>query len=111
MNKELLEAKDAIFKLIGQFHRASEFDDGKLYIYNYCESALEAAFNVLGIEEDAIPLLDFCKMWEENKRALWAINLPEEPYHGVTADIYYNVFKKDYESWLKYCEEEFSEEY
>lgn len=34
MNLELLLAKDAIFRLIGQFHRATKFDDGELYIYN-----------------------------------------------------------------------------
>ena len=37
MNLELLLAKDAIFRLIGQFHRATKFDDGELYIYNYDE--------------------------------------------------------------------------
>lgn len=99
MNKELLKAKHAIFKLIGQFHRPTKFDNGELYIYNYCESALEAAFNVLGIEEDYIPLLDFCKMWEDNNRALWAINT-DTPFNGTTADIYYDIFKEDYESWV-----------
>ena len=33
MNKELLRAKDAIFKLIGQFHRANRFSDGELYVF------------------------------------------------------------------------------
>ena len=37
MNLELLLAKDAIFRLIGQFHRATRFDDGELYIYNMKE--------------------------------------------------------------------------
>lgn len=54
MNLELLQAKDAIFSLISQFHRATKFDDGELYIYNNCESALESAFSVLGIKEDYI---------------------------------------------------------
>ena len=103
---ELLKAKDAIFKLIGQFHRASKFDDGKLYIYDYCESALELAFTVLGIEPDFIPLLDFCKMWEDNNRAIWEINFPDKPYNGTTADIYYDIFKKDLETWERLIDEE-----
>lgn len=102
---ELLRAKEAIFKLIGQFHCVSKFDDGELYICNYCESALEAAFNVLGIEENYIKLMDFCKMWEDNSRAIWTINIPNEPFNGITADIHYDVFKEDYESWLKSLDE------
>ena len=106
MNLELLKAKDAIFRLIGQFHRASKFDDGELYIYDYCESALERAFTVLGIKEDFIPLLDFCKMWEENNRAIWAINIPDKPFDGITADSYYQIFKEDYERWERWQAEE-----
>lgn len=104
MDLKLLRAKEAIFKLIAQFHRASKFDDGELYIYNYCESALERAFDVLGIEENQIKLMDFCRLWEDNSRAIWAINLPDKPYTGVTADIYYKVFKEDYESWERMSE-------
>ena len=103
---ELLKAKEAIFKLIGQFHHATKFDDGELYIYDYCESALESAFNVLGIEEDYIKLRDFCQMWEDNSRAIWAINLPNEPFGGITADIHYDVFKEDYEHWINWLNEE-----
>lgn len=98
MDSKLLYAKDAIFSLIAQFHRPSKFDDGELYIYNYCESALEAAFNVLGIEENYIPLMDFCKMWENNDREIWATNC-SEPFDGFTADIHYKIFKEDYETW------------
>lgn len=64
---------------------------------NYCESALEAAFASLGIEENYIKLADFCQMWEDNTRAIWAITLPKEPFDGITADIHYAVFKEDYE--------------
>lgn len=99
MDIELLTAKEAIFSLIGQFHRPSKFDDGELYIYNYCESALEKAFNVLGIEENYIKLMDFCKLWEDNTRALTAIISPGKPYCGITADTHYEVFKEDYEAW------------
>ena len=101
MNLELLLAKDAIFRLIGQFHRATKFDDGELYIYDYCESALERAFNVLGIKEDRIKLYDFCKMWEDNNRAIWAINFPNKPFDGVTVDDHYSIFKEDYECWRR----------
>ena len=103
---QLLYAKDAIFKLIGQFHRASKFDDGELYIYNYCESALESAFNVLGIEEDYIKLMDFCKMREDNNRAIWSSNFPAELYRGLTAEHYYQGFKEDYERLERSFEEE-----
>ena len=96
---ELLKAKDAIFRLIHQFHHATRLGDGELYIYNECESALEAAFTVLGIEEDYIKLLDFCQMWEDNTRAIWAINFPNEPFRGITAELRYEYLKEDYEYW------------
>ena len=107
MNLELLLAKDAIFRLIGQFHSATKFDDDdELYIYDLCESALERAFSVLGIKEDYIKLYNFCKMWEDNNRLLWAINLPNEPFNGFTADEYYSIFKEDYERWERMLEED-----
>lgn len=106
MELQLLYAKDAIFKMIAQFHHASTIDDsGELYISNYCESALEAAFEVLGIEENYIPLMQFCIMWENNNRALWGYNLPDEPFDGITADIHYECFKDEYESWQRTLEE------
>lgn len=106
MNKlEILKAKQAIFKMIGQFCYPTEFKDGKLYIYDYCESALESAFNVLGIEEDYIPLMDFCKMWEDNERAIWKICRPNDEYTSITADIHYKVFVEDYEAHLRWMEE------
>lgn len=106
LEKKLLYAKDTIFKLIAQFHHASTIDDsGELYISNYCESALEAAFEVLGIEENYIPLMQFCIMWENNNRALWGYNLPGEPFDGITADIHYECFKDEYESWQRALEE------
>ena len=106
MNLELLLAKDAIFRLIGQFHRATKFDDGELYIYDNCESALESAFSVLGIKEDYIKLYDFCKMWGNNDRALWAINFPDRPFDYITADDYYLLLKEDYERWERMLEED-----
>ena len=97
MDRKLLDAKRAIFKMIAQLHHPTMFDDGELYIYNYCESALEAAFEVLGIEENYIPLMDFCKMWEDNDREYWG----DEPFDGITADIYYKYMKEEYESWQR----------
>jgi hypothetical protein len=100
MELKLLYAKDAIFKMIAQFHHASTIDDsGELYISNYCESALEAAFNVLGIEEDYIPLMQFCIMYENNDRALWGYKRPDEPYGGLIADSYYELSKQAPEVW------------
>lgn len=110
-NIELLKAKDAIFKLISQFHHANKFEDGELYICNYCESALESAFNVLGIEENYIKVIDFCKLREANDRAIWTLNNPDEPYGGITADCYYSTFKEYYEqriydpAWDMYLDE------
>ena len=103
MDRKLLEAKNAIFKMIAQFHHLTMFGDGELYIFNYCESALEAAFNVLGIEENYIKLIDFCKMWEDNDREYWAMN-SNKPFNGVTADMHYKAFKEDYELWQKNLE-------
>lgn len=104
MELELLYAKDAVFKMIMQFNCPTTLrDDGELYVYNYCESALEAAFNTLGIEENYIKLWDFCQMFENNDRAIWAINAPDTPFNGITADIHYRIMKEEYESrqrWL-----------
>lgn len=104
---QLLYAKDALFRMIDQFHHATDIhDNGELYIYNYCESALEAAFNVLGIEEDYVPLWDFCKMWEDNNRAIWYVHNPNEEYRGITAETYYECFEDAYELWQKHLEED-----
>ena len=61
--------------------------------------------NVLGIEEDYIPLMDFCRMWENNNRAIWEMNIPDEQFNGITADIYYNCFMDDYEQWQRDIDE------
>lgn len=107
---ELLKAKRAIFKLIGQFHHATKREDGELYIFDYCESALEAAFDVLGIKDDYIKLMDFCQMWEDNNKAIAKINNPDKTFCGITADIYYEVLKEDYEHWQKEIDEIENEE-
>lgn len=101
---KLLYAKNAIFSMIMQFNCPTTLsDDGELYIYNYCESALESAFTTLGIEENYIKLWDFCQMYEDNDRAIWAINGPGVPFNGITADIHYHIMKEEYERrqrWL-----------
>lgn len=104
MEHNFLMAKDAIFKMIAQFNYPTTlFDDGEPYIYNYCESALEAAFNMLGIEENYIKLWDFCQAWEDNERAIWAMNVPGSQFNGITADIYYKILKDEFDRrqrWL-----------
>ena len=57
MNKELLEAKVGLCKMIVQFMYERTDDDGVEYFDNYCESAGEWAFSVLGFEEDRIMVL------------------------------------------------------
>ena len=95
-NLELLRAKEAIFKLIAQFHHLSQRDGtDELYFYNYCASALEAAWNVLGIEEDYVSLTEFCQMWEDNDRAIWAAN-SNPSFGGLTADFIYDILKNQY---------------
>ena len=105
LKRQLLYAKDAVFKMIMQFNYPTtiSYEDEELYIHNYCESALEAAFNTLGIEENYIKLRDFCQMYENNDRALWAMNAPDVPFNGITADIHYHIMKEEYERrqrWL-----------
>jgi hypothetical protein len=103
MELQLLRAKEAIFNLISRFHIPTKMfeDSDQLYIFNYCEGALEKAFNVLGIEDNYIELEAFCKMWEENNRAIWAINLPDAIFNGFTWDIYYKCFEEKFQSWQK----------
>ena len=104
MELKLLYAKDTIFRMIAQFNCPTTLNnDGELYVYNYCESALESAFSDLGIDENYIKLWDFCQMWEDNTRAIWSINRSDKIFDGITADIHYKVMKEYYEShrrWL-----------
>lgn len=98
-NVELLRAKDAIFRLIGQYCRCFLGTDDNYYMSDRFESALERSFIVLGFDRDEIPLMEFCQAWEDNNRKLWTINLPEE-YRGPTAQQYYNIFVKSYKIWV-----------
>lgn len=102
----LLEAKDAIFQLILQFHRPSKIDDSEdLYMYNYCQTGLELAWEALGIKEDRITLIDFCKLWEDNNRAMWNAR-NNNPFDGWEADFYYDLFKDKYDKFIKSVEED-----
>ena len=98
-NVELLKAKDAIFRLIGQYCGCFLGTDDNYYMSDYFESALERSFIVLGFDRDEVPLMEFCQAWEDNNRKLWAINLPDEEYRGSTARDYYNIFVKSYKRW------------
>ena len=101
---KLLKAKRAIFKMIGQYHHATEID-GKLCIYDYNQSGLEASFEVLGIEKDYISLEDFCQMWEDNERAIWKYYGNEKFESIYTKDIIYKLFIDDYNAWQKELDE------
>ena len=105
----LLKAKDAIFQLILQFHRPSKIDDSEyLYMHNYCQTGLELAWEALGIKEDRITLMDFCKLWEYNNRAMWsARHGNDRPFDGCwEADFYYCLFQEKYDRFIKSFEED-----
>ena len=99
-NVELLKAKDAIFRLIGQYCGCFLGTDDKYYISDYFESALERSFDALGFDRDEVPLMEFCQAWEDNNRKLWAINFSDIEYRGLTAQEYYDIFVEDYKRWV-----------
>lgn len=101
---KLLLAKRAIFKMIGQYCRPIAIE-GQICIYNYCQSGLEAAFEVLGIKKDYIPLEDFCQMWEDNERAIWKYYGNEKFESIYTKDILYKIFIDDYNAWKSELDE------
>lgn len=111
MEYVVFAARNAIFKLIGQFLHAVKFDDGELYLCTYCESVLEDAFAVLGICENHIKVMDFCKLWEENNRKIWERHLPDKPFDGLTAEMLYQVFKKDYDDMIQHIDDTISGDY
>lgn len=95
---DLLYAKDCAFRLIEQFCTPIMLDDGTLAIYDYCESALEHTFTLLGIEEDVIELHKFCDMYEENSRKLWKMKFPDLNYAFLTSDGLYKIFEEEYKT-------------
>ena len=99
-NVELLKAKDAIFRLIGQYCGCFLGTDDNYYMFDYFESALERSFDALGFDRDKVPLMEFCQAWEDNNRKLWAINFSDIEYRGSTAQEYYDIFVEDYKRWV-----------
>lgn len=97
---KLLKAKRAIFKMISQYRYATEIK-GQLCIDNCCQSALEASFDVLGIEKNYIPLEDFCQMWEDNERAIWKYYGNEKFESIYTKDLLVKGFVDDYNAWQR----------
>lgn len=95
MELQLLEAKDAVFRLIRRYCTPIHISDNnsKLYFYNYCTSDLERAFNSLEISDDYIEEFAFYQLWEENNRKLWAAkgNTDEMP-DMWTAEVLYSIF-------------------
>ena len=95
---DLLYAKDCVFRLIEQFCTPIMLDDGTLAIYDYCESALEHTFTLLGIEEDVIELHKFCDMYAENSRKLWKMKFPDLNYAFLTSEELYKIFEEEYKT-------------
>jgi hypothetical protein len=77
MNKELLEAKIGLCKMIIQFMYERTDDDGVEYFDNYCESAGEWAFSVLGFEEDRIPKTELYKLYDQLMNELFMLRTGE----------------------------------
>ena len=99
-NVELLKAKDAIFRLIGQYCGCFLGTDDNYYMSDYFESALERSFDALGFDRDEVPLMEFCQAWEDNNRKLWDVNFSDVEYRGSTAQEYYDIFVEDYKRWV-----------
>ena len=99
LDLKLLYAKDAIFKLIGQYCRCFKGNDDEYYMSDYYESALERSFDVLGFNKDEVPLMEFCQAWEDNNRKIWSVNLSDLEYGGMTAKEYYEIFVDDYHTF------------
>lgn len=95
---ELLYAKDCVFRLIEQFCTPIMLDDGTLAIYDYCESALEHTFTLLGIEEDVIELHKFCDMYTENSRKLWKMKFPDLNFAFTISEEHYKIFEDAYKT-------------
>lgn len=115
---KLLYAKDAIFRLIGQYCRCFKGDDDNYYMNDYCESALERSFMVLGFPSDVVPLIEFCQAWEDNNRKIWNINFSDMEYEGIKAKEFYDIFVEDYirfnvayDNFIKTTKEKQNEDY
>lgn len=93
-HRELLYAKLALFKMIDQFMYEVTDETGTEYFDDYCESAGEHAFSVLGFEDDRITKEEFYRKYDELSAEICEIN-------GVTPVIstldYYLKEKKEKE--------------
>lgn len=85
-HKELLYAKLALFKMINQFMYQVTDENGIEYFDNYCESAGESAFSVLGFEDDRISREEFYRRYDELMNELYKIN--NLPYAGCYLECY-----------------------
>lgn len=91
IEKELLFAKLALFKMIAQFMYETKDNDGDECFWNYSESAGEAAFSVLGFPDDIIKKSDFYRRYDELEENLAKIN-------GITKSFSYaEWYQKDFE--------------
>lgn len=99
MNKELLEAKIGLCKMIDQFMYERKDDDGIEYFDNYCQSAGEWAFSVLGIEEDRIPKTEFYKLYDQLMNELFMLRTGE-PYPISLLECYKEEWEKKREKLI-----------
>ena len=99
MEKELLEAKIGLCKMIIQFMYEYTDDDGVEYFDNYCESAGEWAFSVLGFEEDRISKTEFYKLYDQLMNELFMMRTGE-PYPISHLDGYMKEWEKNREKLL-----------
>ena len=62
---DALRAKLALFKMIDQFMYSGVKEDGTEYFDDYCESAGEMAFTVLGFEDDRVSKEEFYAAYDK----------------------------------------------
>jgi hypothetical protein len=74
-------------------------DDGVEYFDNYCESAGEWAFSVLGFKEDRIPKTEFYKLYDKLMNELFMLRTGE-PYPISHYEGYMKEWEKKKEKLL-----------
>ena len=100
MEKELLEAKIGLCKMIDQFMYERKDDGGVEYFDNYCQSAGEWAFSVLGFEEDRIPKTEFYKVYDQLMNELFMLRTGE-PYPISLLECYIEEWEKRREKLIE----------
>lgn len=93
MTEELLEAKWALCKMIVQFMYENTDENGIEYFDNYCESAGEAAFAVLGFKEDRISKTAFYELYDKLNNELFMLRTGK-PYPVSHLKCYLEDWKK-----------------